>query len=227
VNVRAGVVLPAGGRGRRMGGARKPFLELDGEPILLRALRPFLEHPCITSVVIALAPEDAADPPDWLATLDARVVLVEGGEERTDSVRQALQRIPADVEVVLIHDAARPLVSRALVDRTLACAAGGRACIAALPVTDTIKEVEEGGRIVATPDRRRLWRAQTPQAFPRALLVDAHERAAREGLKTTDDAALVCHFGATVVVVNGDPRNLKVTTAEDLLLAEALLRVAE
>lgn len=227
MNVRAGVVIPAGGRGRRMGGARKPFLELDGEPILLRALRPFLEHPCITTVVIALALEDAADPPQWLATLDARVVLVEGGDERTDSVRQALVHMPADVEVVLVHDAARPLVSRALVDRTLACAAGGVACIAALPVTDTIKEVEEGGRIVGTPDRKRLWRAQTPQAFPRPLLVDAHERAAREGLKATDDAALVSHFGATVVVVNGDPRNLKVTTAEDLLLAEALLRVVE
>ncbi len=227
MNVRAAVVLPGGGRGRRLGGARKPFLELAGEPILLHAMRPFLDHPCVTRVVVALTSEDAADPPAWLKDLDRRLVLCAGGEERVDSVRNALAYVPEDVEVILVHDAARPLVTRALVDRTLLCAARGIPCIAALPVTDTIKEVDEGGRIVATPDRGRLWRAQTPQAFPRAVLMDAHDRAAREGVKATDDAALVSQYGATVVVVHGEPRNLKVTTAEDLLLAEALLRAPE
>lgn len=206
-----------------MGGAPKPFLEVGGQPVLARALRPFLEHPAVDWVVVALAPEHVARPPAWLTGMDPRIALVEGGAERGDSVRRALDLVPPEAAVVLVHDAARPLVSAAVVRRAYEAAASGRSVMAAVPVTDTIQEVDEARRIVATPDRSRLWRAQTPQAFPRAVLVDAYLRAAQEDVAGTDEAALVARYGGVVEVVEGDVRNLKLTSREDLRMAEALL----
>ncbi|MBW3535383.1 MAG: 2-C-methyl-D-erythritol 4-phosphate cytidylyltransferase [Gemmatimonadetes bacterium] len=219
-----GVVVPAAGAGRRMGGARKPFLELEGEPLLLRALRPFLAHPSVTAVRIALAPEDAADPPPWLTGLDGRIGLVEGGRTRTRSVAAALAALPDGVEIVLVHDAARPLVTRAVLDRCLTAASAGVGAVAGWPATDTLKEVDEDGRVVGTPDRRRIWHAQTPQAFPASLLRRAY--ATLDGDDATDDATLVERVGGTVVMVEGSASNLKVTRPEDLPLAALLLRLA-
>jgi len=218
-----GVVIPAGGSGRRMGGLRKQYLELAGEPVLLRALRPFLEHPSVAAVVIALPADDAALPPEWLRDVDERVRLVAGGAERADSVRRALEQVPETIRRVLVHDAARPLVTRQVIDRTLAAVAEGQGAIAAVRIADTVKEVDAQGGIVATRDRSRLWRAQTPQAFPRDLLVAAYRAAAEEGMGATDDAALVERIGGRVVVVDGDVANLKVTTPADVAIAEALL----
>lgn len=206
-----------------MGGAAKPFLEVGGRPVLARALRPFLEHSAVDWVVVALAPDHMADPPAWLTSMDPRIALVEGGLERGDSVRRALDLVPPEAAVVLVHDAARPLVSAAVVARVYDVAARGRSVVAAVPVTDTIQEVDAARRIVATPDRSRLWRAQTPQAFPRAVLVDAYQRAEAEGVPGTDEAALVTRYGGVVEVVEGDLRNLKLTSREDLRMAEALL----
>lgn len=225
---RAAVVMPAGGAGRRMGGAgkgvRKQYLELLGEPIIVHALRPFLAHPEIGWVVVALPEEDLTDPPEWLTTLDPRIRLVAGGAERGDSVRLALEAVPEEAEVVLVHDAARPLVSREVIDRALEAALGGVGAVAAVPLADTLKEVDDEGRITATPDRRRFWRAQTPQVFPRTMLLDAARRALADGYAATDDAALVEHYGGRVIVVEGAPENLKVTTPADLAVAETLLR---
>ncbi len=224
--MRAAAIVPAGGAGSRMGedGPRKQYLELGGEPILVRALRPLLAHPEIEGVVVALPAEDLADPP---FPLPPGVVVVAGGRERGDSVRSALAAVPAEADVVLIHDGARPLLDAALVERTLrAVAAGaGAGAIAAIPVADTLKRVSAEGSIVETVDRRGLWRAQTPQAFPRALIADAHGRAEAEGVTATDDAALVERYGGRVVVVEGDERNIKITRPEDLVLAELLLSV--
>lgn len=221
---RVAVVVPAGGAGRRMGGVRKQYIELAGEPLLLHTLRPFLAHPAVEWVVVALPAEDVPRPPAWLVDLDPRVRWVAGGEERGDSVRQALEAVPEEADVVLVHDAARPLVTREVIDRAIVAASRGVGAVAAVPVTDTIKEVDAEGRIVATPERSRLWRAQTPQAFPRAMIVDAYHRAAADGLRATDDAALVERYGGTVVVVEGAPENLKVTGPLDLVVTEALLR---
>lgn len=221
---RAAVVIAAGGSGRRMGGTRKQYLELAGVPILARSLRPFLTHPAVEWAVVALPAEDAADPPGWLVGLDPRVEVVAGGAERGDSVARALEAVPPAADVVLVHDAARPLLPSAVIDRVLEAAATGVGAVAAVPVADTLKEVDAGGRITATPDRRRFWRAQTPQGFPRTLLLEAHRRAAAEGFGATDDAALVEWCGGTVVVVEGAPENLKITTPADLVVAEALLR---
>ncbi len=219
-----GVVIAAGGAGRRMGGVRKQYLELLGEPVLLRAIRPFLSHPAVRWVVVALPADDAANPPAWLSDHDARVRLVAGGAERTDSVRAALAALPGACELVLVHDAARPLVTEDVIERTLAAVGPDRAVVAAVPVEDTVKEVDAGGRILATLDRARLWRAQTPQAFPRRVLEEAHAAAAASGLSATDDAALLEAAGVPVVVVQGSPENFKITGPLDLLLAEAVLR---
>jgi 2-C-methyl-D-erythritol 4-phosphate cytidylyltransferase len=223
VSVRVGVVIPAAGAGHRMGTQAKPFLELAGQPMLRRALAPFLDDARVVRIVVALSPERFARPPGWLAALAPRVSTVVGGGERADSVCRGVAVLGDDLDVILVHDAARPLVSGAVVNRAIAAAAAGRCAIAAVPAADTVQEVDNAGRIVATPERRRLWLAQTPQAFPRAVLAEACARAAREGLQVTDDAALVAHFGFPVHVVEGDPRNFKITVPADLEMAEALL----
>jgi 2-C-methyl-D-erythritol 4-phosphate cytidylyltransferase len=224
VSVRAAVVLPAAGGGRRFGGVLKPFVELAGEPVLLHALRPFLDDPRIHAAIVALPAEVMKSPPDWLLRLDARVVLVEGGAERGDSVRAALAAVPADIEVVLVHDAARPLVSADVVRRAIDAAGEGRSVVVAAPASDTVQQVDETGRIRATPDRSTLWLAQTPQAFPRDVLMAAYERAAQVGIRATDDAALVQAAGGIVEVIEGERENLKLTVPSDHIIAEALLR---
>ncbi len=210
-----------------MGGMGKAFLELRGEPILLRAIRPFLQTPGVESVVVALPADRAARPPTWLTGADPRVRVVAGGASRGDSVAAAVAALPPEVEVVLVHDGARPLVARGLVARCLRAAAAGRAVVAAVPAVDTLKEVDARGRVVRTPPRGRCWHAQTPQAFPRRLLERAYRKAREEGFEGTDDAALVERLGAEVEVVEGSPRNLKVTHPEDLVLAERLLEAME
>lgn len=223
---RTALVVAAGGSGRRMGDVRKQYLELLGEPVLVRALRPFLAHPAVEWVVVALPPEDAARAPAWLLDLDPRVRVVAGGAERTDSVRAALAAVPEEAAIVLVHDAARPLVSGDVLARVLDAAASGVGAIPVVPLEDTIKEVDAAGRVLATLERARLRRVQTPQAFPRALLVEAHRHALAEGVGATDDAALVERIGGTIVAVEGSPENLKITSARDLLIAEALLRAS-
>jgi 2-C-methyl-D-erythritol 4-phosphate cytidylyltransferase len=219
------VVIPAGGEGRRMGGVTKPLLELGGVTLLQRTLEPFLARTDVHWIVVALPAALAAAPPHWLMA-DRRVDIVAGGAERVDSVRHALAAVPVEADIVLVHDAARPLVSAAVIERCIAAAADGRSAIAAMPVTDTIKQVDDGGRVIGTPDRRRMWAAQTPQAFPAEVLRDAHARAEAERVSATDDAALVARYGGTVIVVEGAAENLKITRPADLAVAEALLAAA-
>jgi 2-C-methyl-D-erythritol 4-phosphate cytidylyltransferase len=192
--------------------------------MVLRALRPFIAHPEVAHVALVLPPGDARYPPEFLADLAGdTLTLVDGGSERSDSVAAGLDALPADCSIVLVHDAARPFVESGVIDAVIREARSGAAAVAAVPVTDTIKEVSLEGdrRVLRTVPRERLWRAQTPQGFPRVLLVEAHERARRAGLTATDDAALVERLGAVVVVVPDSPRNVKITTPEDLAWAEA------
>ncbi len=218
-----GVAVPAAGMGRRMGGVRKPWLELAGRPVLEQALRPFLERGDVVAVRVALAPDDMADVPRWLLRLDPRVRVVEGGATRAESVARAVEALPVDVEVVLVHDAARPLVSADVIERVVAEARAGRGAVAGLPATDTLKRVDDAQRIVSTPSRVGMWRAQTPQGFPAALLRRALEPLAADPTgagRMTDDASFVEAIGGEVVMVMGSPRNLKVTRPADLPLAE-------
>ncbi len=217
--ITVGVAVPAAGQGRRMGGAQKPFLELDGQPVLLHALRPFLADERVVRVSVALSSEVVADPPGWLATLDPRVVLVAGGETRGDSVAAAIEALGEDVDLIAVHDAARPLVRGETVDRCVAIAARGVGAVAGAPAIDTMKRVDSDARVVGTPDRSELWAAHTPQVFPAEMLRKAYER----GGVATDDSALVESVGGTVEMVDDGGWNLKVTRPADVDVAEAIL----
>lgn len=223
-----GVIVVAAGRGTRVGGTPKQFRELAGVPVLLRALRPFTSHPAVICTVVALPAADAGAPPEWLTPLVGdRLRLVAGGAERGDSVRAALAALPAACSVVLVHDGARPLVSRETIDAVIAVAVGGAGAVAAVPVGDTLKAAGEGdGALVIerTVPRERLWRAQTPQGFPRALLQRALDTAAADAVQGTDDAELVERIGGRVELVPDQATNLKLTTPSDFAIAEALLR---
>ena len=201
------------------------FPGVGGVPLLSWALRPFLEHPRVTAIAVALGKADFDKPPAWLTGLDPRIRIVPGGATRGDSVAAALEALPGSVDVVAVHDAARPLVTREIFERCLQAVGVGRGAVAGCPAVDTLKEVDGEGRVVATPNRERFWHAQTPQVFPRALLLEAYRRARSDGLSNTDDAALVERIGGEVVMVRGAPGNLKVTRPEDLPLAEFYLQL--
>lgn len=220
-----GVAVPAAGSGVRMGGRKKAFLELRGEPLLLHALRPFLAHPDVISVVVAVAPDDADSPPAWLGSLDPRVRVVAGGATRLHSVLGALEAVSEEAEIAVVHDAARPLVTRATIDRCIAVARSGEGGVAGWPSTDTLKEVDDSLRVVATPPREAVWRAHTPQAFPRATLLEAYREAVAGGMSATDDAAVFAGAGGAVRMVKGDRWNLKVTHPDDVGVAEFLMDV--
>lgn len=214
---RAAAVIVAGGAGTRFGGpVRKQYLAVGGQPVLLRAIRPFLAHPRVHQTVVVLPADDVADPPAWLADLAVRIVA--GGAERADSVLNGLRAVDEDVDRVLIHDGARPFVSTGVIDRVLDAEGGA---IAAVPVVDTIHFVVHGV-IESTPERSALWQAQTPQGFPRLVLLNACQRAHDDGIAATDDAAIYARYAGPVRVVMGAYDNLKVTRPDDLPLAEAI-----
>jgi 2-C-methyl-D-erythritol 4-phosphate cytidylyltransferase len=219
-----GVVIVAAGRGVRLGGSQpKQYVPIAGVPMLLRAIRPFSCHPEVRQVVVVLPSDDAAAPPGWLAPhLGDALRVVAGGAERSDSVARGLDALDASCGIVLVHDAARPFVSRDVLDVVIAAARAGEGAVPAVPVADTLKQADAGGHVARTVPRDGLWRAQTPQGFPRELLVRAHAQARADGVSGTDDASLVERLGGRVRLVAGDPRNLKVTTADDLALAELL-----
>lgn len=219
--LRVGVVVPAAGSGQRMGGLRKPFLDLAGEPVLVHALRPFLAERRVVAVVIALAPDAAADPPGWIEALDPRVEVVRGGRTRAESVARGIDALPDDVDVIAVHDAARPLVLPEVIRRCVDTAASGVGAVAGCPAVDTMKVVDEGAYIRSTPDRSTLWHAHTPQVFPSELLRRAYSDGDRG---STDDASLVERYGGRIRMVDDGASNPKVTRAADLAVAEAILR---
>jgi len=220
-----GVVIVAAGAGARAGpGEPKQFRPILGVPMLLRALRPFTSHPAVGQVVVALPAGFETRPPDWLAKLvGERLTLVAGGATRARSVRAGLRALPEHLSIVLIHDGARPFVTRDTIDGVLDKARAGVGAVAAIPLSDTVKDVEQE-RITKTVPRNRLWRAQTPQGFPRAMIEQAYVGLANGDAAPTDDAELCERAGLPVDVVPDSPYNLKVTTADDFRLAEALAR---
>lgn len=218
--MKVGAIIPAAGSGVRMGGVRKAFLEICGRPMLRYSVDVLLAHPAIATVVVALPEDTVTDPPEWLE--HARVRLVTGGRERADSVRAALAVLDTEIDAVLVHDAARPLLTAELIDRVLAPVEKGSGATLALPMTDTLHAVEDDV-IRTTPDRSRFRRAQTPQAFPRTILGRAYA-ALPPDARPTDEAGMVTAAGGTVLVVPGEEWNLKITTPADVALAEAVLR---
>lgn len=218
----AGVVIVAAGQGTRFGGdVPKQFQLLAGVPVVLHAIRPFASHPDVAHVVVVLPAADAGAPPEWLLPLlGGRLSVVAGGVERRDSVVAGLAALPAECTIVLVHDGARPYPPRDAIDRGIAAARRGRVAVPAMPIPETIKRADDFGRVLSTVDRHGLWCAQTPQTFPRSFLERAHGAARGEGIAATDDAMLVERLGEPVELIPGSPRNLKITTAHDLALAE-------
>ena len=214
-------VIPAAGRGRRAPGAvPKQFRELLGRPVLWHTLRCFEENPSVGGIIVALNPPDRDRFDAFASDFTKLRPAVDGGRERGDSVRSALMATTAEDEIVLIHDAVRPLVTSELVNRVIEETERSGAAIPALPATETVKEVSRGV-VVRTPARRSLWNAQTPQGFRRDPLLAAFaEGAAAETGLVTDEATLLERMGVKVRVVPGDPHNIKVTTPEDFEKAE-------
>lgn len=220
-----GVVIVAGGSGRRVGGRElKQFRWVAGKPMLLHSVQTFMARPDVVSVVCVLPAALAGDPPPWIFQCDVdRLMISVGGKTRQQSVANGLDDLPDGAELVLIHDAARPFVTDAIIGRVVDAVRRDGAAIAALPVADTLKEVGDHDRIARTVDRTSLWRAQTPQGFRRELIVHAHRDAASAKVQATDDAALCERLGVPVTVVLGSERSFKITDESDFARAEALV----
>ncbi|ABK45168.1 2-C-methyl-D-erythritol 4-phosphate cytidylyltransferase [Magnetococcus marinus MC-1] len=225
------LVLVAAGRGSRFGDdLPKQYHLIDDQPVILHTMRRFHQHRLISHIIPVIANGD----PHWqvwshqfaaLAKLQPPVI---GGAERQDSVRNGLlvaQQL--GVPWVAIHDAARPLISQALLDRLLQARSRAQGILTALPAHDTVKQVDDKGFVVRTLDRRTIWLAQTPQIFPTALMLDLHQQASAAGFTATDDASLMEWAGLPVLPIEGDPHLLKITRPEDLETVRALIQGKE
>jgi 2-C-methyl-D-erythritol 4-phosphate cytidylyltransferase / 2-C-methyl-D-erythritol 2,4-cyclodiphosphate synthase len=224
-------IIAAAGEGRRLGAALpKQLLDIGGRTILERSVAAFADHDRVDEVIVVLPAALAAAPPEWLAASRPapRLRIVAGGERRQDSVANAFDRVAAHADVVLVHDAARPFVSAALISRAIDAAVEHGAAIVALPARDTVKRVEAAGGhpvITGTIPRDTVYLAQTPQAFRRDVL-RAAVALGRSGVDATDEAMLAEQAGHRVHVVEGDPANVKITTSGDLEAARQRLRPA-
>jgi 2-C-methyl-D-erythritol 4-phosphate cytidylyltransferase len=226
--MQADVIVVAAGKGERMGRELpKPFLPVCGIPLLIHTLRAITQSTLIAKITLIVAPEREALCRDLLhlhGQFRVPLTVVHGGAERQDSVRLGLTALDPTSEIVAIHDAARPFLDREILDRSIETAVLYGGALVAVPTRDTIKRVDEESTVVETLPRQQLWLAQTPQTFRVPLIREAHARALAEGVVVTDDAALLERLGKVVKIVPGSYRNFKITTPEDLQVAEALLR---
>lgn len=223
---RIAVAIPAGGIGARFGSrVPKQFLTIQRVPIVAKTVGWFTRYPGVTAIAVAAPEAHVERTRRALAALARRVplVVVPGGATRQESVWLAMQAVPDDVEIVVVHDAVRPLITLDLIASVVRAAAEHGAAICALPIAETVKRVRDDV-VDATLDRSELWAVQTPQAFHAALLREAHEKARRDGVVGTDDAMLVERLGHVVRVVRGDAENVKITTRDDLRRAREARR---
>lgn len=220
-------VIPAAGLGKRFG-AQKQFLELAGKPVLIHTLQAFEETPSVTGICIAVPQAEIDSVREMVAKYGIKKVVkvVAGGKERQDSVRLGFEALPP-CDVVVVHDGVRPLVTQAIIERTIQGAETVGGCVAALPIKETTKRVNADRSISETVDRESLWSIQTPQAFQAALFKKAVEKSVKDGFLGTDEAMLVERLGEKVQVVEGSPYNIKVTVPEDLKIAEAFLKLRD
>jgi len=218
-------VILAAGKGLRMGGEiPKQYMELEGRPVLAHTLAAFDNSPSIDTLVIVS--NDAQQVREKVLVpfpVSKPVFFVQGGQERQHSVYNALKFIE-DCEIVAIHDGVRPLIASDVIEKSIAAARLYGACAVGMPCKDTVKEIDENGFAVHTPDRSRIWIIQTPQTFNFALLKSAYEKAERDGYLGTDDSSLVERTGHPVRLIEGGYHNIKITTREDLWFASNFLR---
>jgi 2-C-methyl-D-erythritol 4-phosphate cytidylyltransferase len=220
------VVIPAGGIGRRLGHRTpKQFLRLGPAPILALTVEHFTRHPQVACVIVAAPAAHIARTRRALSAVHGRgrIHVVAGGPERQESVWLGLQAVPDAASVIVVHDAVRPFITRALIDRVITAARGGGAAICALPIAETVKRVRDHV-VETTVDRSGLWAVQTPQAFRAEMLREAHEKARRDSFLGTDESMLVERLGHPVTVVPGVAGNVKITTPDDLARAKRVAR---
>eukprot|EP00316_Scyphosphaera_apsteinii_P009446 CAMPEP_0119327186 /NCGR_PEP_ID=MMETSP1333-20130426/70113_1 /TAXON_ID=418940 /ORGANISM="Scyphosphaera apsteinii, Strain RCC1455" /LENGTH=235 /DNA_ID=CAMNT_0007335693 /DNA_START=153 /DNA_END=860 /DNA_ORIENTATION=+ len=223
-NENVAVVLLAGGSGKRMEASKpKQFLELHGKPVLAHSLELLLQVQQLSMLVLVLADEYRSL--DFLAPFadNPRVTFAAPGSERQDSVFNGLEQVPVECTLVAVHDAARPLVSINAVHECLSDASQYGAAVLAVPMKATVKESEDGVFVMRTLERSRLWEIQTPQVIRPQLLRDGFRRVRDEGLEVTDDVSIVEQMGAPVKLTMGEYTNLKLTTPEDMVIAEQIL----
>ncbi|OIP38491.1 2-C-methyl-D-erythritol 4-phosphate cytidylyltransferase [Candidatus Desantisbacteria bacterium CG2_30_40_21] len=224
-------IVVAAGQGKRMGSkVQKPYLEILGRPLLFYTLKNITASPLINGVGLVVG--NGMVDYSWQEIvkaygLDGVVDIVEGGIERQDSVYCGLKTLPEDTDIVLIHDGARPFISSIVIEKTVAAAMEYGAAITGVRVKDTIKMVDESYKVMQTLNRSMLWAVQTPQAFKAKLLRDCYDKAINEEFYGTDDASIVEWAGFEVRVVDGEDKNIKITTPFDLRMAEAMIRISE
>jgi 2-C-methyl-D-erythritol 4-phosphate cytidylyltransferase len=225
--IRTVAIVPAAGRGLRMGGSvPKQYLAIGGVPLVVHSLRVLEAAPSIDAIILAVPHADVAYCRSDI--IDAHgfakvMTIVPGGEERQDSVRNALAAVDDRVEIVVVHDAVRPFLTLGMIEDVVKAAKAGGAAIIAVPMRDTVKQVGADRIIDRTIDRTSLWLAQTPQAFRRDWLQQAHDKARQEGIRATDDAHLLEWAGRPVSIIEGSGENIKVTRPEDMVIGEAIL----
>ena len=217
-----GAVIVAAGNASRMGGIDKVMVELKGEPMIVRTVRTFQNTDAIREIVIVTREDLIVAIADLCHGFDKVTAVVVGGSSRQESVSRGLSALSGKCKLVAVQDGARPLISTEVIDRTVRAAHTYGAAAPAIPVKDTIKEVS-GGIVTSTPDRSRLFAVQTPQVFDLDLLRGALQKAAQEDAQLTDDCSAVERLGMSVKMVEGDERNIKVTTPMDLKIAELLM----
>jgi 2-C-methyl-D-erythritol 4-phosphate cytidylyltransferase len=222
------VLIPAAGMGRRMGKAvAKQFLPLGDKPMLAHTLLAFQRAPEIDEIIPILSKEDMEsclkDVIEQYHITKVRTLVV-GGKERQDSVMNGLQKLEQDASIVLVHDGVRPFVTQEMIQESVDLARKGESVAVGVPLKDTIKEVDDKQVIRHTLERSRLWAIQTPQTFPLKVLMRAYEESYKHRVYATDDAMLVERAGVKVRVIMGSYENIKITTPEDLILAEEILK---
>jgi len=221
------VILPAAGQSRRFHDKayKKPFAPLGGRAVWLHSAEKFMNRADVKQVIVCVSKEDRDffDMKFGANIAILGVQVVEGGEHRTDSVQRALERVKAEIDFIAVHDAARPCIADPWIDAVFAAAERDGAAILAAPVQATLKKADGQKHITATVDRESLWEAQTPQVFRRSLLVEAYAKRGRE--PATDDAQLIEKMGKPVTIVPCSQLNVKITTRDDLKLAEQVLKV--
>ena len=221
-------IIPAGGAGRRLkAGIAKQYLQLEKLPVLVHALKVFEQTAVINEIILVVPESDIKFVREELIIKNALkkvVKIVAGGAKRQDSVRNGLAAVDDQCDIVLVHDGVRPFVTSEIISRVVDVACECQAVAVGVPAKDTIKEIQDDDFVVKTVQRQNLWLVQTPQAFTFAVLKEAYEAAYRDNYYGTDDASLVERIGVRVKMIPGSYENIKITTPEDLIIAEALLK---
>lgn len=223
------VIVTAAGSGTRMGKTGKMLLQIHGESVLMRTLRKFADLPWVDERIVVVRPQEEEVVRELLESTDWKHPwrLIHGGAERHDSVFAGLDALDPRCELVMIHDGARPFVRQEDILRVAHCALEQNACALGIPMVDTVKIVREDLSVVATPNRSRLMRVQTPQAFRADVLKQAYREAMAEGISGTDDCGIVEKTGVRVQIVPGSDTNIKITTRADLIIGDGLAREEE